>query len=343
LRRSSDESAAAALPWAFTNWLGRTVLRYRNNFAAFSIRAIPAGPFGAWGCPVRPAGLTDYPPNSPSPLRRYLDMTVRPLSTAKVTFVVAVNDRKLFDANFLASPCLRGHQNHELLIQEHFDSAPKAYNDAINRSANELIVFCHQDIFLPEAWLSDLQRAVDYLQAADPNWGVLGCSGITVDRDHWRYLYSSGLGVSGKPLAQPQPVQTLDEVVLVLRKSSGLKFDEQLPNFHLYGTDICLRAAARGMTSYAISAFCIHNTHQSLILPKEFYTCCQHIRKVWKTSLPIQTTCIRITASNLPIYLRRAQEFHMRYVRRKEVGCVRVQNVQQLIQEIGAMPEHPVL
>jgi hypothetical protein len=253
-------------------------------------------------------------------------------STADVTFVISVNNRQIFGGNFMASPCLQA--SHQILVQENFSSATKAYNDAIDRSLNDLIVFCHQDVFLPETWLSELRQAIDYLHVHDPNWGVLGCSGMTGDRRHWRYLYSSGLGVSGQPLTRPEPVQTLDEVVLILRKSSGLRFDERLPHYHLYGTDICLRALAKGKQNYAISAFCIHNTHQSLILPKEFYDCCGYIKKVWKESLPIQTTCIRLTRSNVPTYVRRVQEFHLRYIRRKTVGGTRVQNVRRLFEEI---------
>lgn len=263
---------------------------------------------------------------------------MKPASTKTITFVVAVNNREIFENNFLISPCVREPNDHEVLVQEAFDSAAKAYNEAIERSMNELIVFCHQDIFLPKSWLSDLARALDYLEVYNSNWGVLGCSGITRDRRHWRYVYSSGLGVSGEPLARPEPVQTLDEMVLILRKSSGLRFDPRLPHFHLYGTDICLRAASMGMTSYAISAFCIHNTHQSLILPEEFYHCCQYVRRVWRNSLPIQTTCIRITRSNIPIYLRRLQEFCLRYVRRKEVGGARVPNVQRVFEENAPRP-----
>lgn len=258
---------------------------------------------------------------------------MKPESNKKITFAVAVNNRAVFESNFLASPCLREPHHHEILVQENFESATKAYNDAIKRSTNDLIVFCHQDIFLPEAWTSEVARALNYLEAHDSNWGVLGCSGITRDRHHWRYLYSSGLGVSGEPLARPEPVQTLDEIVLILKKSSNLRFDERLPSFHLYGTDICLRAASVGMKSYAISAFCMHNTHQSLILPQEFYECCRYIRRVWKKSLPIQTTCIRITRFNSSVYLRRLREFYLRYVRRKEVGGTRVPNVRRLFEE----------
>ena len=250
-----------------------------------------------------------------------------------ITFVAAVNSREILETNLLASPCFQSPHSHQVLIQEGFSSASKAYNDAIERSKNELIAFCHQDLFLPEEWISDLDRALNDLEGFDSNWGVLGCSGTTRDRRHWRYMYSSGLGVSGQPIAHPEPVQTLDEIVLIVRKSSNLRFDERLPHFHLYGTDLCLRAASTGMTSYAISAFCIHNTHQSLILPKEFYDCCSHIRTVWSKSLPIQTPCIRITRSNVPIYLRRLREFYLRYVRHKQVGGTRVENVRRLFEE----------
>jgi hypothetical protein len=257
------------------------------------------------------------------------------VSEPKITFVVAMNNREVFENNFLASPCLRGVHAHEILVQEHFDSAPKAYNDALARSSNDLVVFCHQDIYLPEGWLKDLRRALNYLEIHDPNWGVLGCSGMTVDRQHWRYLYSSGLGVSGAPLKHPEPIQTLDEVVLILRRSSGLRFDELLPHFHLYGTDICLQGAKRGMTSYVISAFCIHNTNQPLVLPPEFYQGCDYIRRTWSDCLPIQTCCIRITRSNAPIYRRRLQEFYLRHIRRKEIGGMRVANVRNLFEEEG--------
>jgi len=148
------------------------------------------------------------------------------------------------------------------------------------------------------------------------------------------HVYSSGLGIVGNT-SEPGEVQTLDEIVLVLRKSSGLRFDEGLPHFHFYGVDICLRAAARGMKSYAISAFCIHNTYQNFNLPGEFYECCEHIRKVWKNSLPIQTTCITISQSNLPIYMRRLRQAYLKHIRRKEHEFTRADDVVRVFEEVS--------
>jgi glycosyltransferase involved in cell wall biosynthesis len=249
-----------------------------------------------------------------------------------ITFVVSVNNRAVFQNNFLASPCLGQLKNRQILVQEGFSSAAKAYNCAIDRAANDLIVFCHQDIVLPKEWLSQLDDALDYLEVQDPNWGVLGSYGKTQDGRGWGHVYSSGRGVIGKALARPVAIQTLDEIVLILRKSSGLRFDNALPHFHFYGTDICLRAMTRGMKSYAISAFCVHNTHQTLVLPKEFYQCCRHIRREWKSCLPIQTTCVRITKSSFTVYSRRLREFYLRHVRRKEYGGTRVQNPLSLLE-----------
>jgi hypothetical protein len=255
--------------------------------------------------------------------------------TKSITFVIAVNNKHVFESNFLASPCLSGPHSHQIIVQEGFSSAATAYNDAIDRSTNDLIVFAHQDMIFPEFWLSDLQRALDSLRQTDPQWGVLGCYGETLYDNGRGYIYSGGLGIMGKPTEHPAPVQTLDEIVLILRKSSGLRFDEGLPHFHFYGADICMAAAARGMKSYAISAFCIHNTQQNLILPKEFYESYWHVKRRWKNSLPIRTTCVTITKFDSYMRKKRIQELYLRYVRRREIGAIRAKDGRALLAELG--------
>jgi hypothetical protein len=255
--------------------------------------------------------------------------------TKSITFVVAVNNKSVFENNFLASPCLSGTHSHQILVQEGFSSASNAYNDAIDRSVNDLIVFAHQDILLPEFWLLDLQRALHSLERTDPQWGVLGCYGETLDDGGRGYIYSGGLGIIGKPRDRPAAVQTLDEIVLILRKSTGLRFDECLPHFHLYGADICMAAAARGLVSYAVSAFCIHNTQQNFVLPKEFYESYRHLKRRWKDSLPIQTTCIRMERFDFYMYKKRIREAYLRFIRGKEISALRVKDGRMLLAEFG--------
>jgi hypothetical protein len=248
-----------------------------------------------------------------------------------ITFVAAVNDEKILANNLLASPCLSGGNGHQILLQRGFRSATKAYNDALARSQNDLVVFAHQDVVFPRSWIGDLDRALRSAEDDDPNWGVLGCYGETLNNNGRGYVFSPGRGILGKAFDQPAEVQTLDEIVLIIRKSSGLKFDETLPHFHFYGADICMAARERRMKSYAISALCIHNSQQNLVLPREFYEGCEHIRQRWAQFLPIQTTCARITRSNLHIYRRRLHDAYLRKIRRKEVGATRVEDGRELL------------
>jgi hypothetical protein len=251
-----------------------------------------------------------------------------------ITFVVPANNAELLNNNFLASPGFEGSGNHEILIQRNFRSAGLAFNDAIDRSSSDLIAFVHQDIVLPKSWVSEVIGNIRHLEAADSKWGVLGCWGARRDGLCRGHIYSNGLGVLGAAFEHPAEVQTLDETVLILRKSSGLRFDESLPHFHLHGADICLEAAKRGRKNYAISAFCTHNNYPYTILPVEFYECYSYLKNKWKRYLPIQTTCIRITRFDLPMYERKLRETYLRHVRREESLGLRAHDVPELLREV---------
>jgi hypothetical protein len=260
------------------------------------------------------------------------------LTDRSITFVVPVTHRgDILEDNLLSSPCFREPHNYQLLIQESFASAATAFNDAIDRSVNDLIVFVHQDIYLPRSWLSQLDRAIELLEKADPKWGVLGCWGASPEDGCRGHIYSNGLGVLGAPFENPIPVQTLDEIVLILRKSSGLRFDEHLPNFHLHGADICLAAAEQRMKSYVISAFCVHNNNQYLILPGEFYQSYGHLKQTWDAKVPIQTTCIRITKFDVPMYTRRLREAYLRCISRRKLDDPRAHDVPRLLEQVDAL------
>jgi hypothetical protein len=252
-------------------------------------------------------------------------------SAEPITFVIPVNNREILDNNFLASPCLRELVSSQFIFQNKFLSAARAYNEAIERSTNDLMVFLHQDVFLPKTWISHLRTSLSAVETFDPDWGVLGCWGATEQGQCVGHIYSSGLGVLGAGFEKPQPVQTLDEVVLILRKSSGLRFTDSLPGFHFYGADVCMRALERGRKCYAISAFCIHNTRQLLILPEEFYTCYRKFRRVWRGYLPIYTTCTKVSRMGLEFYIRRLQELRLRLVIRKKSPALRLGRPEEIL------------
>jgi glycosyltransferase involved in cell wall biosynthesis len=255
------------------------------------------------------------------------------LESGRVTFVVNVSSPSVLKKNLLISPSFRPGHRYQILQQENFASAATAYNDALEKSHNDLVIFVHQDVILPSAWISRLQEALDALENIDPHWGVLGVFGRTATGEQRGSVYSTGLGLIGSPFKSPAVVQTLDEIVLIIRKSSGLRFDERLPHFHFYGAEICLAALQKGMKSYAIPAFCIHNTQYSLVLPKEFYASYGILKNIWKKYVPVYTTCIRITKFNSHVYRRRINEFALRYLRRKTIGAYRREDSSRLLKE----------
>lgn len=217
------------------------------------------------------------------------------------SLVVAVNDEGVLRETLLASPAIDS--KCQVITKRGFKSAGLAYNAALAEADNDIVVFAHQDVYLPGDWSRNLHQAVGQLATMDPTWGVVGVFGVTraTEPEYRGHCYSTGLkAVLGKSFSAPIEAQSLDELVLVVRRSSGLSFDDELPGFHLYGTDICLRAATKGLRTYIVPAFCVHNSNGVKYYPVEFWRAYFHLRKKWWPQLPIITCCTTITKWCLP-------------------------------------------
>lgn len=225
------------------------------------------------------------------------------------TVVVAVNNHEVLAGNLLRSPELQPGTPLRLMLRENFPSAAAAYNTALDTATTDLIVFAHQDVYFPAGWFSTLRASVAQLDHHQVPWGVLGSFGAS--RHVWGGLgtvYTTGLGFHGNPIAEAHPAETLDEIVLVVRRSSGLRFDPELPGFHLYGTDLCMQARARGLGVYAVPGMCVHNTNQLLTLPDAYHDAYRFVKRKWVRHLPIYTPCITISRFDGPIRWRRLRQ-----------------------------------
>ena len=256
----------------------------------------------------------------------------------KLSIVVAVNNVDVLEKNLLRSPQLAQGAQHELIIKRDYSSAGLAYNRAIDEASNDLIMFVHQDVFLPEDWFSELEQALSYLEGNKIKWGVLGCYGCSEDAPQGKgSVYTTGLGVHGTPLANPEPVETLDEIVLILRRSSRLRFDSEMPHFHLYGTDICLSARLRGLGCHAVQAFCIHNTNQILRLPDEYWACYDYIKRKWRSYLPVYTPCAVVKRFSKDRYRELFSEVYRRAIGKPLLPAPRVEDPRTLLKSVNHM------
>jgi hypothetical protein len=96
-----------------------------------------------------------------------------------------------------------------------------------------------------------------------------------------------------------------------------------------------MAAKSRGMTNYAFQGFCVHNTNQLLILPKEFYECYRYMRSKWVHYLPIHTSCMKISFLNEELYRKRLVEAKQRLLGMRTKAAKRVDDPRTLITQAG--------
>jgi hypothetical protein len=237
--------------------------------------------------------------------------------------VVAVNNEDTLAKNLLRSPLL-SNAGVSLQLQKGHRSASAAYNSALSQCKNDFVIFAHQDVYIPAEWEKAVVRNISSLDAVDPDWAVLGVYGVMSSGAQIGYVWSSGLNrVFGSRFDLPVPVESLDELLIILKRSSGITFDDQLPGYHLYGTDLAQIARSRNRTAYAICAPVVHNSLPSLYLRNDYFDAYKYVARKWKANLPIVTCVAPIVRSPIS-YLRlrlkhKVNEWRYRNVNRQEL------------------------
>jgi hypothetical protein len=261
----------------------------------------------------------------------------------EVTFIIPVNDEKVYSDNFCSSPML-GNKDYviELLPMRNYTSAGKAYNAGRQSARYELLVFCHQDMVFPFSWLNNVNSAIEELDRSRAKWGLLGVWGRTENGNYIGNILDNANGRLGNNFKTPQKVQTIDEIVLIQKKSDFILFDEHLPYFHFYGTDIALTSFESGRTNYIIHAPCFHNTNKIYPLPKEFMVCYKYILHKWRQRLPIYSTCVKIDRISLMVLrfqiLKDSIKLRLLHVEKKK----RVSNRDDILRSLSQFSNYQV-
>lgn len=160
-------------------------------------------------------------------------------------------------------------------------SLTEAYNIILKQSKNDIVVFCHDDIYFEKNnWGNKILKHFK----RNPQYGILGVAGSTklpksgmwwedktrmrgiVNHEHegrkWESKYSKSLG------------NKIDHVVLVdglffaVDKNKVKKdFDESVKGFHLYDVDFCFRNYIEGVEVGVI--YDVRLTHKSIGMTNE--------------------------------------------------------------------------
>lgn len=163
----------------------------------------------------------------------------------KISVITPVNDPVAYAINVMGT--LKADQ---LIPIEGAVSAAKALNDGIDQAENDICVLCHQDVRFPHDWADDLKVLENLEFGVAGVWGINEqgfCAGHVIEpRGHW---------ISGK---LPCKAVSLDELLIIIRKSSGLRFDEEIGGWHLYAADLCFEAKDKQLENYIIDACVTH-------------------------------------------------------------------------------------
>ena len=215
---------------------------------------------------------------------------------AEISLVTCVNDFQRYDS------CVRSSfqeeqrtDKAELIPVDNTSnslSAPAALNQGRKKAMGKIIVFCHQDVIFPQKWTEKLFEQISIVGKTHKKWGVLGTFGVAKNGMFAGHIIAAGVPFNCGPL--PAEVQSLDEHCLIIRKDSGLEFDENLVGFHLYGADICLEAMTKELTNFAIDA-CVEHLSPGGKLDQSFYDAMNRLYIKWRNKNSplsvVETTC----------------------------------------------------
>lgn len=155
---------------------------------------------------------------------------------------------------------------HEFIPMNNTDSrwrsAASALNTGAARANGRYLMFVHQDVELESP---DYLKAMENMLNAIPDLGIAGVIGMSPEGKTYEERlrgYISNCGQSwGKPISKPEPVQTLDECLLICPANNFEGFDElTFDHWHCYGCDYALRMNEQNKGAYAVPGFIYHRS-----------------------------------------------------------------------------------
>lgn len=175
-----------------------------------------------------------------------------------ITFVTVYDP--YFEMNLGTSALWTDRENHPhqwvLIDNNHNYGISQMYAEVQASAENDLMVFLHPDIILPDDFYENFMHKLWIIQEYDSNWAVLGVVGVPIGE----FLSKSSITDFAQNYTTGSDflaVQGVDECLMVLRKDSPM-FDAQLPGFDLYGLDVVLSARKAGRQAYLLNVPVFH-------------------------------------------------------------------------------------
>jgi len=219
--------------------------------------------------------------------------------------------------------------DHELILIDNttgrFKSAAKALNLGGREAKGELLMFVHQDVYLPSVdWLRIVESRLRQLS----NLGIAGVAGA---REMRRCVVTNlKHGDPPRPAGNIQidrleKVQTLDECLILIPKSvfEKLEFDEETcDDWHLYAVDYSLSARRLSYDVYVIPD-CAYHRSAGESMSDGYYRVLNKVLKKHRDAYPVIYTTIGDWSTPHPVVVYRL----LRIVDRLYHHCLRLRRM----------------
>lgn len=248
---------------------------------------------------------------------------------SKFQIVVAVNDENILADNLARSSAF---SSVDVKILRGCHSASIAFNEVIDSSICRYLIFVHQDVYLPDSWLSKLDILITKIESSSSKeWAVLGVAGVNSVGKIVGRLWSEGVPCEINEGNEIEEAVSLDEVILVINRQSGVRFDNQLPGFHLYGTDIVQNALRMEKCCFVVRNPIVHNDRVKYFMDSSYKKSFMFMSRKWRDVLPIPTTVSTLRRTYLGVILMNFRQLKRYFLRRDE----RVIDSRQMAIQLG--------
>ena len=163
--------------------------------------------------------------------------------------LISINNKEKIFEEFKKSINSQKNVKYELISIDNcngeYNSARKAFNEAIKKSNGKYLIFIHPDIRFLTGY--DLLSIINEIKKIH-DFGVIGVAGTPKELIKGkRVIYSNivhgkNKQAAGKKIFDAKEVQTVDECLFIIKKEDALKmgFSEK-EGWHLYAVEQCLR------------------------------------------------------------------------------------------------------
>lgn len=212
-----------------------------------------------------------------------------------ISIICPSNDEKILNKYLLSSLKKQTYKDYEIIvvdtIKNKFNGCIDALNYGIKKSKGDILMFVHHDVEFTNK--KELENIASYISNLD--YGIAGVAGASFKRNTLVGNITNGPDkekISNTEIDDPTKVQTLDEVLFIIKKDTIKKypFNNSNNTWHLYAVEYSLEMIKNNQGVYVIPSKIYHASPGYSLNKSYFEYLPKVIKKYQKNNKYINTT-----------------------------------------------------